>query len=390
MAWQRTGTVTVDFNNPTVVGNNVNFASSCRVGDSFIGPDGRNYEVVNVASGAVLSIQPAYQGASVTGAPYAIMPVQGYDKMLSDAFNGLNNQFGPKLAALGTTGNYDVLPVEKGGTGTAVGLGTAATRNVGTSPTNVLEFGAFGLGSAFNLPQAIDMDNGIQATNTGWARYSGATTAGRPTFGSGYGTFMQVSGVIDSGGGYGAQLAFDYIQAEAGFRAFRGGQGATPWCRIYHTGNTTRGSGGALSAASPIMRIACVATSERRDLQEETFEPAGEWGVVNSEARGVTVERINVGEYKINGSLGLALEGWRTKDPCSPDGGRTLGISESSQDEDGSIVIRLFKRRWTLAEDGEMVPGRGAPMDVPLNSWIDVRLEMPKIETPPPEPITEE
>ena len=112
--------------------------------------------------------------------------------------------------------------------------------------------------------------------------------------------------------------------------------------------------------------------------------------MVNSEARGVTVARISVGKYRISGSLGLAHEGWRTQDPCSPDGGRTLGISESSQDEDGSIVIRLFKQRWTLTDDGEMVPGRGAPMDVPLNSWIDVSLEMPKIETPPPEPITEE
>ena len=303
--------------------------------------------------------------------------------------------------ALGAPGNGIIpsaLPVAKGGTGAssapearvALGLGTAATRTVGTLAGNVMEVTAFGLGAVFNLPLCLDMDNGPQTSTTGWARYSTTTGPGRPTFGSGYGTFMQVSGAIDSGGGYGAQLAFDYIQAEAGFRAFRGGQGATPWCRIYHTGNTTRGSGGALSAASPIMRIACVATSERRDLQEETFEPAGEWGVVNSEARGVTVARIAVGEYKISGSLGLALEGWRTQDPCSPDGGRTLGISESSQDEDGSIVIRLFKQRWTLTDDGEMVPGRGAPMDVPLNSWIDVRLEMPKIETPPPEPINEE
>ncbi len=67
-----------------------------------------------------------------------------------------------------------------------------------------------------------------------------------------------------------------------------------------------------------------------------------------------------------------------------------LGITESEQQKDGTVIIRLFKQRWTLTDDGEMVPGRGAPMDVPLNSWIDVRLEMPKAESPPPMTAIEE
>lgn len=117
MVWQRAGTVSVQNGNTTVTGAGVDFAASSRVGDSFIGPDGASYEVANIASDTVISILPAYKGATVSGAAYAIMPVQGYDKMLSDAFNSLNNQFGPKLAALGTTGNYETLPVAKGGTG---------------------------------------------------------------------------------------------------------------------------------------------------------------------------------------------------------------------------------------------------------------------------------
>lgn len=121
MVWQRAGTVSVQTGSTTVVGASVDFAASSRVGDSFIGPDGVNYEVANVASATVISILPAYKGPTISGAAYAIMPVQGYDKMLSDAFNGLNNQFGPKLAALGTTGNYEVLPVDKGGTGNTTG-----------------------------------------------------------------------------------------------------------------------------------------------------------------------------------------------------------------------------------------------------------------------------
>ena len=122
MVWQRSGTVSVQSGSTTVVGANVDFAASSRNGDSFVGPDGATYEVTNVASATVISILPAYKGATVSGAAYAIMPVQGYDKMLSDAFNGLVNQFGAKLAALGTTGNYDILPAAKGGTGHQQGM----------------------------------------------------------------------------------------------------------------------------------------------------------------------------------------------------------------------------------------------------------------------------
>lgn len=63
-----------------------------------------------------------------------------------------------------------------------------------------------------------------------------------------------------------------------------------------------------------------------------------------------------------------------------------LGITESHQDEGGTVTVRLFKQRWTLTDDGEMVAGRGALIDVPLNSWIDVRLEMPAVEYPSPPP----
>lgn len=151
MVWQRAGTVAVQNGSSTVVGTSVDFAASCRNGDSFVGPDGASYEVANVASATVISILPAYKGATVSGASYAIMPVQGYDKTLSDAFNTLVNQFGAKLAALGTTGNYDILPVDKGGTGNAIGtaqrlvasalVGTA-TQSSGTPTGAVMQRGS--------------------------------------------------------------------------------------------------------------------------------------------------------------------------------------------------------------------------------------------------------
>lgn len=154
MVWQRTGTVAVQTGSTTVIGTNVDFAASSRNGDSFVGPDGATYELSNVASSTVISILPAYKGPTVSGAAYAIMPVQGYDKMLSDAFNNLNNQFGQKLAALGTTGNYDVLPISKGGTG-RTSIGNVITADVVTGPSDttagrVLVVGSGGVGAKDN------------------------------------------------------------------------------------------------------------------------------------------------------------------------------------------------------------------------------------------------
>ncbi|MGQ7198911.1 phage tail fiber protein, partial [Escherichia sp. HC-TM1] len=38
----------------------------------------------------------------------------------------------------------------------------------------------------------------------------------------------------------------------------------------------------------------------------------------------------------------------------------------------------LFRRKYMLTENGEMVKAKGEPIDVPANSWIDVRLDMPE------------
>jgi hypothetical protein len=117
MPWHRLGTVSVTLNSSTVTGVGTGFAANARIGDAFIGPDGRQYELGNVASDTVISIIPAYLGPTASGAAYAIVPVQGYQKGLADQVRDWVNTYGAKMAALGTTGNYDILPVTKGGTG---------------------------------------------------------------------------------------------------------------------------------------------------------------------------------------------------------------------------------------------------------------------------------
>lgn len=138
MPWYRTGTVAITAGQNTVTGTGTSFSANARVGDAFLGPDGRWYEVTNIASGTVLSILPAYQGATVSGGSYAITPIQGYDKNLRDAISSILQQWGSTLAGLGSVSTENVVPVAKGGTGgttqaaarTGLGLKAAAVADI--------------------------------------------------------------------------------------------------------------------------------------------------------------------------------------------------------------------------------------------------------------------
>ncbi|MBK4513910.1 hypothetical protein JJP75_05085, partial [Enterobacter hormaechei] len=54
-----------------------------------------------------------------------------------------------------------------------------------------------------------------------------------------------------------------------------------------------------------------------------------------------------------------------------------MGGVEAEQTESGGLTSRLFMRKYLLRDEGEFVKTKGEPMDVPVNSWIDVRLDMP-------------
>ncbi|MFG0268435.1 phage tail protein [Pseudomonas sp. zjy_14] len=158
MPWYKTGTVAITAGQTTVTGTGTNFSANGRVGDAFLGPDGRWYEVTNIASGTVLSILPAYQGSTVSGGSYAITPVQGYTKALADKFNDIANTWGSTLAGLGAVSTENVVPVNKGGTGgntaalarSGLGLKAAAVADIvgtvsqsGGAPTGaVMEIGS--------------------------------------------------------------------------------------------------------------------------------------------------------------------------------------------------------------------------------------------------------
>lgn len=175
MPWYKSGSVSVTQNSNSVIGAGTAFIANARVGDAFRGPDGGWYEITNIASDTALAISPNYQGATTAAGVYALAPMQGYVKDSADTLRALVNQFGSKMAALGTTGNFDILPLTKGGTGgtdaasarAGLGLGNGSTRAVQTSTHDatagaLLMPGAFGWGMTGTTLQTISDANGVR------------------------------------------------------------------------------------------------------------------------------------------------------------------------------------------------------------------------------------
>lgn len=84
MAWYDAGTVNVTLNSATVTGAGTQWVAGARQGEAFVGPDGRLYEVLNIASDTSLTLTRPYRGATQSAQPYALAPFQGYTKELAD------------------------------------------------------------------------------------------------------------------------------------------------------------------------------------------------------------------------------------------------------------------------------------------------------------------
>lgn len=147
---------------------------------------------------------------------------------------------------------------------------------------------------------------------------------------------------------------------------------------FWTSGNTTVASDGSVHRASPVARIVhSQEANQRPDAAQDGFEWCG-CGTANDEAEGVKITRLDVGVYQLTGSGGLASSGWQILPPRDPAGSGDLGIVEAEQAEDGTVIFRLYKIRYSISDDGDLVKTPGNPIDVPSNSWIDVRLDMPE------------
>lgn len=140
-------------------------------------------------------------------------------------------------------------------------------------------------------------------------------------------------------------------------------------CEVYTTANTTKAADGTLKAASPIVQI---------------FHDGD--GVTNDESEGCTVKRLGVGEYLIEGCIGLNADAsWG-----GVDGGFDIPKDRNRQplvwldyevNADGSVLVKTYHRTHpgapVFARNEREGFAEGDPIDIPADQFVSVRVEMP-------------
>nr|DAF72222.1 MAG TPA: tail protein [Caudoviricetes sp.] len=415
-----TGTIAISGNTLTGTGTNFTAAGSLiRVGCTLVtlANPVQVFQITAINSATQLTVTPAANPAIPAGTKYAILlsdslsvdglaqdiaetftMYQRYMSGFADVMNGTSDvtitingvavtvpgqkslaKKGANSDITSLSGLTTALSISQGGTGattvegsrTNLGLGSSATRDVATSD---------------QMSPAMDGSKLLDAGTLGFASPRHLSSFGNMTTG----VFRYTSGTQyapDNQGGVGIQAAYDgspsvtaFVWSRIGSAYIKSGTANNifSWVKVYTEANTTKASDGTLKAASPVARI--VKTQEenqRTDIDEPGFVWCG-CGTANAEAEGITISRLDVGVYMLTGSAGLASSGWQLLPPMDPGGMGELGVVEAEQTESGGLTVRLFKRKYMLNDEGEIVKTKGAPMDVPSNSWIDVRLDMPE------------
>ena len=422
-----TGTIAINGNTATGTGTNWTApASQIRVGQTLfvLSNPVQMFQITAINSATSLTVTPAASPA-LSGQKYGILvtdslSVDGLAQSMSQLIKEYDENIGawetfattsanqtitvtingasvniPGIGALARKGaNSDItelkglttaLSIAQGGSGATtagdaranLGLGSSATRNVGLSEHNMMAVGSFGLGMNADVASGVvQLHVGNPSSNT--TRFSYVPSS----VGIGFLPSQWRAGFeIKSTGATGFQLwASSYgTTPRAAIRiADSSGNGYTDFAEFYTTVNTTKASDGTLKAASPVARIVkSREETERADVAEDGFTWCG-CGAANIEAEGIALSRLDIGVYVLSGSEGLASEGWQLLPPMDPGGMGELGVVEAEKTDNGELTIRLFKRKYMLGDEGEIVKTKGEPIDVPANSWIDVRLDMPE------------
>jgi len=268
------------------------------------------------------------------------------------------------------------IPLNKGGTGatdaatarTNLGLGALATKaSVSRADLAAEPFR--------NLLAA-----GAATPNTQGA---GVWTFNNTPFGynEAFGVCLQISNRTDSSGAAGSGIWQHYLGLGTGGNLLYASNinGQYRSSKIYSTSNTTTNSSGALVPASPIVRIVndrdAVTRSDILGVENAEYTWATKRGLSNEESKGCTVSRSDVGTYLIKGAAGLAKDLWAVMD-CGNGQGRIIALAEAEETADG-ILVRCYKQKYTLSDDSDLTIEKGTLIDIPNDTWIDVRLEMP-------------
>ena len=186
--------------------------------------------------------------------------------------------------------------------------------------------------------------------------------------------YAEIMTIAEEGGGSGnwSQIAFATgLTAAPRYRQrFSSPAQITNWRDfLVRDLNTTVDPNGFVKIASPIVKLKSDGSSE-----------------VNDQAQGVTTERLDVGVYKISGTLGFNSDaswggiGGGFSIPQNSNGLPLLWV-DYEVDEEGDITLKTYHRTHERVPSfaSNVIEGvaDGEPIDIPVGRWVDLRVEMP-------------
>ena len=399
-----TGTIAINGNTATGTGTNWTApASQVRAGQTIIVMSNpvQMFQISSVNSATSMTVTPAASPA-LSGQKYGILvsdniSVDGLAQAMSQLINEYDENIGawetfattssnqtitvtingtpvtiPGIGKLAQKGSNGAIPIEQGGTGatkvedarTNLGLGSSATKDVGTSVGNIMEVGAFGFGGkglSFNADTVADVWANLLDKGTRVFRNNKSVNSQRAYSASLYFASEDTHAIMS--------VAYDSGVVGVLARNTSGSSSTSTFNTLYGTANTTRASDGTLKAASPVVKI--FMNGECR---------------TNDESEGCTVTRLAVGEYLVEGCEGMNSDAaWG-----GIDGGFDIPTDRNKQpliwldyevNADGSVLVKTYHRTHpeapAFARNELQGINDGDPVDIPRDQFVSVRVEMP-------------
>lgn len=332
-----------------------------------------NQTITVTINGASATI-PGIGGLARKGSNSDITQLTGLTTALSVAQGGTGGK-DAKTARTNLGFTDGTVPISLGGTGatkaedarTNLGLGSSAIKDAGTANGNVIQVGGFGIGADASLAtQLASLTDGFRG---GLYRMRGdgaaPATIGVPA-GSGNAIIGLISIPVYSTAGFG--MAFNQNNLWTGVYDPANPAAAT-WKKWWGETNTTVDTNGFIKRASPVIKL----------FADGNYE-------TNDESEGCTVTRLSVGEYLIEGCIGLNADAaWG-----GIDGGFDIPTDRNKQpliwldyevNPDGTVLVKIYHRTYpdapAFARNEFEGLGDGDPIDIPRDQFVSVRVEMP-------------